>query len=289
MINFAIPGLDNHFHIFQQLIQIKKDFPYMFYEDININAFYGNFHYCIWDGGRVFHAYHQKTSNEVYEISNFLKNNGISLRLIFTNPVVEKKHLDDRFCNLVAEMCEHENNEIVINSPLLEDYLRNKYPKYGFISSTTKCNNKDSSFEELNKNYKYICLDYNLNKNYNFLESIPKEQRNKIEFLVNAICPPGCPNRKRHYDLNGYSHLNLVKQYSIDCGIKENTLAATTINFKNNIQINEIYNYYINEGYNNFKIESRSLPDFELVGNFARYLIKSEHQFHFMSLFFAHF
>jgi len=40
---------------------------------------------------------------------------------------------------MVTEICENELNEIVINSPILEDYLRDKYPKYKFISSTTKC------------------------------------------------------------------------------------------------------------------------------------------------------
>lgn len=285
MINFAVPGLDKHFHVFTHMLDIKKEHPEYFYDNINFNAFYGNFQYCIWDGGRVFSKYNHITSDDVYNIKEYLNKNHIPLRLIFTNPIIEKKHLDDRFCNLVSEICESNMNEIVINSPILEEYLRKNYPKYNFISSTTKCNNKNDSLNELTENYKYICLDYNLNKNYNFLESIPIELRNKVEFLVNAICPPGCPNRKDHYRLNGYSHLNLAKMYNIDCGIQENTLAYSTITYRNNISIEDINNYYLKNSYINFKLEGRSLKSLEVIENFARYFIKPEHQLHFISYF----
>lgn len=285
MIKYMLPGLDNHMHIIKQLLFIKDAFPHFFKEDVQIGAVYGNFQYSIWDGGRIFEKYHNTTSNEIFEIKQLLNNNNIPLRLVFTNPILEKKHLNDHFCNLVSNICESEMNEIVVNSPLLEEYLRNKYPKYKFISSTTKCNKKEDSLNELSKNYYLICLDYNLNKNFTFLESIPLNQRDKIEFLINAICPPGCPNRKNHYRLNGISHLNLGKKFNLNCILKENTVANSTIHYKNNISPEEIENYYIKNNFYNFKIEGRTLPDLEIVENFARYLIKPEHQLHFILCF----
>ena len=40
-----------------------------------------------------------------------------------------------------------------------------------FISSTTKCkSNPEESFKEFSKDYKYICLDYNLNRNESYLQ-----------------------------------------------------------------------------------------------------------------------
>ncbi|MGN1342698.1 MAG: hypothetical protein ACI4VL_05760 [Bacilli bacterium] len=44
-----------------------------------------------------------------------------------------------------------------------------------------------------NQNYKFICLDYNLNHNWTFLDSLNPEEKEKTEFLINPICGPGCP------------------------------------------------------------------------------------------------
>ena len=47
-----------------------------------------------------------------------------------------------------------------------------------------------------------------------------KENKKKCEFLVNAICPSGCTNRKKHYELNSISYLNYNKPYRISsCAI----------------------------------------------------------------------
>ena len=115
---------------------------------------------------------------------------------------------------MVMKTVENEINEIVVNNLELENYIRKNYPKFSIISSTTKClKDPNKSLDELKKDYKYVCLDYNLNKNWEYLNTIPEELKNKTEFLVNAICPPNCPNRKEHYRLNGLSHLNFGKSY----------------------------------------------------------------------------
>ena len=43
----------------------------------------------------------------------------------------------------------------------------------------------------------------NISENLEFLKSIPEENKNKVEFLVNAICHAGCQHRKEHHRLNG--------------------------------------------------------------------------------------
>jgi hypothetical protein len=279
MINFLLPGFYEHFHLFKEIILLKENNPDIFYPEANIGACYGNFQVCAWDGGRTFRTLRQASKEDVEEIYNFYKAKNIPLRLIFTNPEIQEHDLNNHFCNLVAEICHDENNEIVVNSPLLENYIKTTYPKYKIISSTTKClTSLEDSSNELNKDYYMVCLDYNLNYNMQFLNNIPKENRDKVEFLINAICPAGCPNRKEHYRLNGLYYLNYGKHYNISCGIKDNTLDYDSAKMRNNISPTDIYNTYAPLGFSNFKLEGRSLPDLEVLINIVKYMIKPEYQ-----------
>lgn len=284
-VKFAIPGLWNHYQIMTSIINIYEQHPEYFYDNISF-IIYDNFPYCIWDGGRIFHSYTQASLEDIVTIRDFFNNRDIPIRLIFTNPVLEEQHLHDRFCNLVCTVCENNLNEIVVNSSLLENYLKKSYPKFNLISSTTKCNLLDQSLEEIEEanRYKYICLDYNQNKNKKVLESLSQEKKDKIEFLCNAICPPGCQHRKEHYRLNGLYYLNYMKEYLVPgCSIKENTLHPLTMSYQNNISPEEIWNYYVPNGFSMFKLEGRSLSHLEFYLNCIRYLVKPEYQFYLIS------
>jgi collagenase-like PrtC family protease len=61
------------------------------------------------------------------------------LRFTFSNSLLEEKHIYDTYCNLIMEEADTGNNEVIVNSPILEQYLRENYPNYKYISSTTKC------------------------------------------------------------------------------------------------------------------------------------------------------
>jgi hypothetical protein len=65
-------------------------------------------------------------------------------------------------------------NEIICNSELLENYIRQHFGNnYKYISSTTKrLTNIVDQNKELQKNYHLIVLDYDHNKNYEYLQSI---------------------------------------------------------------------------------------------------------------------
>lgn len=281
MAKFLLPGFYEHFDLFKQFIAYKETYPHHFYEQAEIGACYGNFNHCIWDGGRIFFEYTQAGYEDIINVRDYYKSKNIPIRLIYTNPIITEEHLHNNFCNLVTELCEDENNEIVVNSSILEEYLRKTYPKYKFISSTTKCllNPKDSK-EELNKDYYMVCLDYNLNYNMEFLKSIPKEQKEKVEFLINAICFAGCQQRKEHYRLNGVSQLMNSKLYDITgCSINTNPLDYDTRKQRNNLTPEEIYNTYIPMGFSNFKIEGRTFKNLEVLLNIVKYMIKPEYQF----------
>ena len=187
-----------------------------------------------------------------------------AIRFVFTNPLIEERDLYDKFNNLTLKIADTGMNEVVVNSPLLENYIRTEYPNYKIISSTTKClTNPQEALNEVKKDYFLTCLDYNLNKNWNFLNSIPKEERKKVEILTNAICPSGCQNRKNHYKLNGISNLRYGKMFQAsNCPIFTSTLDPV-LEKGNILTKQDIFEKYYPEGFNHFKLEGRTLTALE--------------------------
>lgn len=280
MKNFMLPGLYEKFPLNKAFIEFYFNNKHMFYDDINIYCTYGSFPFSIWDGGRIFLQYQQASKESIEEIKAFNDFYNIKTRLVCTNPILEEQHLFDDFMNLVLELCYDNQSEIVINSDLLKNYILQNYPNYSLISSTTKrITNKEDLIKELeNPDYKMICLDYDFNNNFKILNSIPNNLKNKCEFLVNAICPPGCPTRKKHYDLNGAHMLSYGKQYSITCGIKKVSLDPENEKRKSIITTEQIEKKYLPNGFENFKIEGRTFSNEVLLGHYVKYLVKPEYQ-----------
>lgn len=285
--NFILPGMYEHAGLNLIFIRLMKDHPEMFRPEANVGAVYGNFQFCIFDGGRIFSAYRHTCREEMAAIVKEYNSLGVPVRLIFTNPVIPETSFKNRFGQATLEVCHNSMNEIVVNNPKLEEYIRENYPEFGIISSTTKCLNTPAKFkDELEHDYKMICLDYNLNKNMKMLQEIPNEERNKCEFLVNAICPPGCPNRKEHYRLNGLYSLSYGRSYATqDCPIFENTLHPRQCeNSSNNMTPEEIYEKYVPQGFENFKLEGRTLGLMENMCNYVKYMVKPEYQLYVLNL-----
>ena len=284
MINYIIPGLYEHFNLNKAFIEYLKNNPKEQIEDTKINAVFGNFQFCIWDGGRIFDEYKQTTIEEIDKIFSYYTNENIVSRLIFTNNQLKEEDYYDRFCNLILTIGQDYNVEIVVADDNLREYIQNKYPNYQFISSTTKCiTNFDLLKKEINDpNYKMVCLDYNLNHNKKLLNFSP-EEKEKTEFLCNAICPPACPYRKEHYKLNSFFSLTYGIPYNIqNCSIKYNTVEFEQINSSNYITLEQIQNYYYPNGFKYFKLEGRTLSPLEVLCNYANYFIKSEYRQSFL-------
>lgn len=283
MIYFNLPGLYEHSVLNEFILNLYLHHREYFKNNVSISSFYGNFQYCIWDGGRNFLRYAQSTKEDIEKIRDMYEFFNIPMRFIFTNPVLQKEHLYDRFCNLVLKLCDNGKNEVVINSPLMEEYIKENYPNYKIISSTTKRLSKpEDCLEELNKDYYQVCLDYDLNHNTELLSSIPKELRNKCEFLVNAICRPQCPIRKWHYQQNGLAHLTYLKhQYSVNgtgkCSIEDKAITDPDIMFTGNNLTFEQIEKYNKMGYKYFKLEGRTLPSAEVLAMYLYYLFKPEY------------
>ena len=283
---FNIPGFNDHLTLNLFLLDNYVSNREMFYDDVEISSVFGNFHFCVWDGGRNFFRYTQCTKEEIEYVRDAYASREIPIRFIFTNPAIKEEHLDDRFGNLVLTLCEHERNEIVVNSPLMENYIRENYPKYKIISSTTKrILGHDAFLEELNKDYYQVCLDYDLNHDMELLNKIPMELRGKCEFLSNAICPPGCKWRKFHYNATGLSQLSYLRDtYDLQgrCQIFHSSCHPSVLGQGNNLSLEDIEKYS-KMGYKYFKLEGRTLPSSTMVAQYMYYLIKPEWHYAFLS------
>ena len=283
IIYFMLPGFCEHYKLYQNLNKFLNIYPEAKRENIKIYCYYGNIPFCTWDGGRTFYQAYPLSIEEIQDIQKYYNNIlNSKIRLIFTNNLLKEEHLYERYNNISLKIFNNTNNEIVLNSQLLEDYIKEYYPNYALIASTTKCSNQENSRIDLNnKNYKFTCLDYNLNHNWKFLNSLTPEEKEKTEFLVNPICGPGCPQRKEHYRLNSLFSLTYGQRYSIkSCEIFNGSNCA--VFNPAHITINEIIEKYVPAGFHYFKIEGRTWSSNEMAITLADYLIKPEYQSFFL-------
>ena len=78
---------------------------------------------CVWNGGRALHdVYYDK--KQLQHIHDTYANLGVKVRFIFTNPFLNEHDLYDRYCNLLMAIFQDLSPEVVVNSQILEDYLR---------------------------------------------------------------------------------------------------------------------------------------------------------------------
>lgn len=262
MIKYAIPGVYFHHNLNFRLLDLMKNSPELFYPNISIEAAYGVFPWSIFDGGRIFPSNKHTTTEEIKDIAKTYSDFGVAVRLVCTNSQLKEHHYNDRFSNLMLEICNTKGNQVVVADEGLLNYIKDRYKNYEFISSTTKCLKKSDFVEELKKGfYSEVCLDYNLNTNLELLNSLSAEEREKCEFLCNAICPPSCPTRKYHYKLNSLYQIQYGRIYSVPyCGIDKNNISFSTRNYSNNLSYNKIAEVYEPMGFQHFKLEGRTLP-----------------------------
>lgn len=283
MIKFNLPGLYEHHKLNGFFLHYLTTSPEMFNDNVSIASVFGNFPFCIWDGGRNFMHYEQTNKEEIQEICAFFANYNVAPRLVFTNPAITSEDLDDRFCNMVLDIASNYKGEAVINSDLMRDHIKTVHPEVKLVSSTTKrISNPEKALEEIkNKDYFQICIDYDLNKNMEFLNSIPKEYRHKVEILVNAICPSNCAFRKQHYIETGKAHLSYLKHnYSVAnwCKISNELNHPEKLGCGNNLTFEDIKKYN-DMGYQYFKLEGRTLNTGTVFANYLYYLVKPEYHF----------
>ncbi len=275
-VYWHLPGLCNFRLINQILLNLMKDYPSRFKDGYKIGSVYGTFPGAIWNGGRA--VFGTAFKGDIDKIIKMYNSRGVPVRFTWTNSLLEEKHNQDTFCNMIMQMADNGKNQVLVNRPSLEEYIRREYPKYPVISSTTK---RITSLEEikaeLNKDYHLVVLDYDLNHEEDVLKEL-EPCADKIEILVNEICTPGCPKRAEHYRAESLSQLEFDKDTAFQCPHQNAKRGFSECMKRPAFIKNEEIDSYIARGYVNFKIAGRGLsPDF-LMDSYSYFLVKEEHR-----------
>lgn len=275
-VYWHLPGLCNFRVINQILLNLMKDYPSKFREGYKIGSVYGTFPGAIWNGGRaVFGTAYKGDIDRVIKIYN---SRGVPVRFTWTNTLLEEKHNLDTYCNLVMKLADHKKNQVLVNAPSLEEYIRKEYPDFAVISSTTKRLTDPAAIKaEVEKDYYLVVLDYDLNHNEEVLKEL-EPVADKIEILVNEICAPNCPKRAEHYRAESLSQLEFDQATDFKCP-HQNAKRGFNESMKRPAFIsNEEIGSYIDRGYVNFKIVGRGLSPEFLMDSYAYFLAKDEHR-----------
>lgn len=283
---FHLPGLRYNYPLNMFWVSLQKTHPEYFREGVQIASFFGTFPYSLWNGGRLL-SYDQCDSAFVKNVIRSANDQGIPIRYTFTNPLLEEKDLSDPFCNFAMDAANNGMNEVIVVSPLLEDYLRNKYPNFAYNSSTCK---EIRSVEDVNaeseKDYKTVVLDYNLNNHWDLIDQVKNKE--KVEVLVNTLCEPGCKRRGEHYKNIAKNQRIIMLNRSIPegqpkipletwhCEYGDHNCIHTIQDYPTYISPDDIWDKYIPAGINNFKIEGRTAYLFSLIDTYCHYMLKPE-------------
>lgn len=290
-VRFHLPDFSGRFKLNLLFADMLKNFPHYFREGVEIASFYGVFPPSMWNGGRTQGGVCDP--NYVKAVIKAFNDRGIPLRFTFTNPVLEKKHLNDPFCNMVLNLANNGLNEAIVVSPLLEDYIRKNFPNYKLTSSTCKrITDPEKLEEELSKDYSIVVVDYDLNNKFDILEKLPRKQ--DCELLVNACCEPGCPMRSEHYRTIG------VMQIAYNEHIRDNPNVPFNPNkfdkrnlegcrfaqrgtfeirkLSTHISPDDIWEKYVPMGFEQFKIEGRTSSNLNIAETYMYYMAKPEYR-----------
>lgn len=276
-VNFILPNFCE-FGRNEILIKIYEKYNFVFKDNVKIYSFYGTFNNAIWNGGRPFIDFKDENYKRMKKIRNFYNKKGIHMTFTFTNSILKDKHLSDEYCNSILHLFSNGMNEVLVNSKILENYIRQHYPIYKINKSITATEYSDYDTEK----YYLSVLDKRKNKDFEYLNNIKEKER--IELLCDETCVNNCPYTFKHYE----------EISKIQLGINENTpdygrcrlndlYSPFMLKHRNEkslyyISPNDVFEKYYPLGFKFFKLSGRE--SFSLIGleSIIDYLIKDEYK-----------
>lgn len=277
-INYYCPDFYTGLPIYQTLIKWRHDYP-EYFNDFNISAVFGNFPNMVWNGGSVLTTSYPIFNAEIQEMYYAYQELGISMQLACTNSSLQKSHLEDEFCNQVLEICEHENNRVLVSTEMMFNYISTKYPKYKIDRSIVNTGNDYNWNEALNKYNNIVlprrhCYDIDWMK-----QTFKPEDRQRIEILCNDPCPINCPYINTHYQK--FERLTIRRGPDL-----ENALLCENLKIRDNL-IHMDYDYLISEdiiqetyapaGFTSMKLSGRGTKQ-KILNAIIPYFVKKEYQ-----------
>lgn len=277
---YHLPGLFEFYDLYRLFLPLYREHREYFYDWCEIGSIYGAPADCLWGGGRV--GFGDCKPEDVLKL---MQEYDISARLTFSNSLLDKPHLTDKKCNRLCQMFEQtgqSRNGIIVYSDLLLDYIKEHYPKFYFVSSTTKVLDDFSRCKkEIDREeFSYVVPDFRLNKALEQWQTLSQKQKDKVEFLCNECCSMGCKDRKACYEavsrkslgIDGREHqckvANAAEGYRFSKAMKSPVF----------ISIGDIQHVYLPMGFSQFKIEGRGLGSALILEFLLYYMTKPEYQ-----------
>ena len=291
---YHLPGLFEFYEFYKVFLELYRRHREYFYDWCEIGSIYGAPADCIWGGGRV--GFGDADPEEVAEL---MREYGISARLTFSNSLLREEHVSDKKCNALCRLFEHngsvkirnaengteENgtlgNGIIVHSNLLAKYIQKNYPEFYLVSSTTKVLTDFTDFErELNREeFRYVVPDFRLNTAMEKLTKLPRELKDKVEFLCNECCYYGCYDRKACYENVSRKSLgeDCEDHRCVSPVAKEGYRFSEAMKNPGFIGLEAIQDIYMPAGFSQFKIEGRSLGSAIILEFLLYYMTKPEY------------
>ena len=273
-VYFHLPGLFENFDFYEIFLATYHQDRDKFYDWAQIGSIFGAPREAFWNGGR----WKEFQSPNEDSIAALVQCYDISCRFTFTNPHIDEQLCFDGFCNMLLSKFNWpgHKNQVIVNSNALEKHIRTYYPEYKLISSTTKCITDNNEVQnEVNKDYIMTVIDYNYNKDFEFLQQL--QNKEKVELLINPVCHPQCARRKYHYDVIGRMVLHQYIGEPFECD-RQGLLFYEAKKNPVFISVEDIQNIYEPLGFRNFKIEGRTAPKEDLIEILTYYMVKPEYQ-----------
>ena len=279
-IYYHLPGLFEFYEFYKVFLPLFYEHREYFYDFCEIGSIYGAPGDCIWGGGRVGFG-----DADPLDVAALMREYAVSSRLTFSNSLIEERHLSDKKCNRLCELFEKNGkaeNGVIIYSDLLLDYIKQKYPGFYFVSSTTKVLTEFSEFKaELDReDYRFAVPDFRLNKDFEDLKSLSPAEKSKVEFLINECCDFECKARKKCYENVSRKSLGEDCEDHICAGRNASIGYRFSEAMKNPgfIGLDDILKVYALAGFSHFKIEGRSLGSAMVFEILLYYMVRPEYQ-----------
>lgn len=272
MINFYLPDFVKFENLNLFLIDMIQKHPELFYENIHIQSVYGIFGTTCWNGGK--NIYMGTTFQEMQRIIQEFNQRRVKIRYTFTNSKLEESDVYERMGNTMLQLGDNGFNEVIVTSPYLEMYIKEKYPSYFLVSSTTKSITDIDQLNQEIENYGMTVIDWRKNHDDDFLQKI--QHKEKAEILLYEYCYKECPVRKQHYEATSEAQLKF-SEHSMVC-TKTKGSFWETIGTEENITVEELYGKLVPMGFSNFKFNGRNGHVLPLVDAYVYYLVKPEYR-----------
>ena len=277
---YHLPGLFEFYELYRAFLPLFREHREWFYPWCDIGSIYGAPADCLWGGGRVGFG---DAAPEAVEA--LVREYGVSARLTFSNSLLRPEHLTDKKCNALCALFEHggaAENGVIICSDLLLNHLRQRYPGFYFVSSTTKVLREFGQLvAELNRpEFRFVVPDFRLNKAFDRLNALPQRQKQKVEFLCNECCWFTCPDRKACYENVSRKSLgeDCVDHLCVSPTAQRGYRFSDAMQNPGFIGIMDIQNAYLPAGFSHFKIEGRSLGSALILEFLLYYMTRPEYQ-----------